>query len=83
MGGDILPDVEKIDPRSIQKDTVMLTERGYVVIRIKADNPGKWFFHCHIEFHAMDGKLSYKRISIYLIIEISIFSYFFPKDFHY
>lgn len=26
-----------------------------MVIRIKANNPGLWFLHCHIEFHATHG----------------------------
>ena len=59
MGGDKLPGVDKISSLSIQKDTVMLTRKGYVVVRIRTDNPGKWFFHCHIEFHAMDGKKAF------------------------
>jgi len=25
------------------------------VIRIRSDNPGKWFLHCHIEVHSLDG----------------------------
>ena len=25
------------------------------VIRIRSNNPGKWFLHCHIEVHALDG----------------------------
>ena len=55
MGGDKLPGVESIASSSIQKDTVMLPKDGYVVVRFRTNNPGKWFFHCHIEFHAMDG----------------------------
>jgi hypothetical protein len=26
-----------------------------VVIQFKADNPGWWFFHCHMAVHAHDG----------------------------
>jgi hypothetical protein len=25
--------------------------RGFVVLRIKADNPGAWLVHCHMEMH--------------------------------
>lgn len=25
------------------------------VIRLKTTNPGKWFIHCHIEVHAIEG----------------------------
>lgn len=38
-----------------RKDTINIPNGGYVVIRIKADNPGLWFLHCHIEFHATHG----------------------------
>ncbi|GFR64970.1 laccase-2 [Elysia marginata] len=38
-----------------RKDTIMVPSGGYVIIRIKADNPGTWFMHCHIELHSGDG----------------------------
>jgi len=28
---------------------------GYTVIRFTADNPGVWFFHCHIDWHLIMG----------------------------
>jgi uncharacterized cupredoxin-like copper-binding protein len=28
---------------------------GYAVIRFRADNPGVWPFHCHIDLHAASG----------------------------
>lgn len=28
---------------------------SYVVIRIRADNPGLWLIHCHLELHMLDG----------------------------
>ncbi|PVD18894.1 hypothetical protein C0Q70_21452 [Pomacea canaliculata] len=37
------------------KDTVALPNGGFVVIRFVADNPGIWFMHCHLEFHAEMG----------------------------
>ena len=37
------------------KDTVIVPFGGYVVIRFIADNPGWWFFHCHIEIHQLEG----------------------------
>ncbi|GAB0094395.1 Multicopper oxidase [Sergentomyia squamirostris] len=37
------------------KDTVTIPDGGYTIIRFKADNPGYWLFHCHIEFHAEIG----------------------------
>ncbi|XP_021372029.1 laccase-6-like [Mizuhopecten yessoensis] len=38
-----------------QKDTIIVPTHGYVVIRFKADNPGAWFFHCHIDLHNTNG----------------------------
>ena len=38
-----------------QKDTVIVPFGGYVAIRFAADNPGWWFFHCHIEIHQLEG----------------------------
>ncbi|XP_038051053.1 oxidoreductase OpS5-like [Patiria miniata] len=37
------------------KDTVPVPDGGYVVVRFKADNPGWWFFHCHVELHMLAG----------------------------
>lgn len=37
------------------KDTVTVPDGGYTVLRFKADNPGYWLFHCHIEFHVEVG----------------------------
>lgn len=37
------------------KDTVTVPDGGYTIVRFKADNPGYWLFHCHIEFHAEIG----------------------------
>lgn len=30
------------------KDTVLVHGNGYTIIRFYTDNPGYWFFHCHI-----------------------------------
>ncbi|XP_013180620.1 PREDICTED: laccase-5 isoform X2 [Papilio xuthus] len=37
------------------KDTLAVPNNGYVVIRLKADNPGYWLFHCHFIFHIVIG----------------------------
>lgn len=39
----------------MRRDTLYLRPNGYFVIRFKADNPGVWFFHCHIEWHLEQG----------------------------
>ncbi|GAB7339909.1 hypothetical protein MBLNU457_6435t2 [Dothideomycetes sp. NU457] len=38
-----------------RRDTVMLQDEAYAVIRFRADNPGVWAFHCHIETHVVSG----------------------------
>jgi L-ascorbate oxidase len=37
------------------KDTVTIPAGGYTIIRFIADNPGIWFFHCHLDFHSEVG----------------------------
>ena len=44
-----------IDQYTVRKDTVIVPAGGYVVINFKADNPGFWFLHCHIEVHQLQG----------------------------
>jgi iron transport multicopper oxidase len=38
-----------------RRDTIAVPPMGYVVLRFRADNPGVWFFHCHIDWHLMQG----------------------------
>jgi len=37
------------------KDTLQIAPMHYAVVRIKTDNPGYWFFHCHTERHFTRG----------------------------
>ncbi|KAG9857101.1 hypothetical protein KCU98_g1186, partial [Aureobasidium melanogenum] len=37
------------------RDTVYVPRRGYVILRIRADNPGIWMFHCHMLWHQASG----------------------------
>ncbi|KAH9508128.1 Laccase-6 [Bulinus truncatus] len=37
------------------KDTIIVPTGGYVIVRFKADNPGLWLIHCHIELHSTVG----------------------------
>jgi FtsP/CotA-like multicopper oxidase with cupredoxin domain len=52
-GGDNIPGLNLARPPL--KDTVIVPSGGYVILRFKADNPGIWFMHCHIEIHNLDG----------------------------
>ncbi|XP_042457751.1 L-ascorbate oxidase-like [Zingiber officinale] len=42
-----------VDP--IMKNTVAVHQYGWTAIRFRADNPGAWAFHCHIESHFFMG----------------------------
>ncbi|KAH8892032.1 hypothetical protein GQ53DRAFT_746474 [Thozetella sp. PMI_491] len=42
----------------MRRDTLVLFPNGNVVLRFKADNPGVWLFHCHIEWHVDSGLIS-------------------------
>ncbi|AOA62477.1 Ferro-O2-oxidoreductase [Komagataella phaffii CBS 7435] len=44
-----------IPENPMRRDTVYVNPQSYFVIRFKADNPGVWFFHCHIEWHLDQG----------------------------
>ncbi|KAK4153229.1 multicopper oxidase [Chaetomidium leptoderma] len=37
------------------RDTVVVMPNSHVVLRYKAENPGVWLFHCHIEWHVEMG----------------------------
>ncbi|KAK6192790.1 hypothetical protein SNE40_004203 [Patella caerulea] len=38
------------------RDTFILPGASYAVLRFVANNPGLWFFHCHIDGHVVQGK---------------------------
>ena len=48
-------DENTIDPKAPLKDTILIPAGGYAVVYFKADNPGWWFLHCHIEVHQLEG----------------------------
>lgn len=39
----------------MMRDTVEVLPNGYMVLRFTADNPGVWFFHCHVDWHLEQG----------------------------
>jgi iron transport multicopper oxidase len=39
----------------MKRDTVLVRPNGNLVLRFRADNPGVWLFHCHIEWHVVSG----------------------------
>ncbi|KAI3896072.1 hypothetical protein MKX03_005891 [Papaver bracteatum] len=59
-----------VDP--VERNTVGVPSGGWVAIRFRADNPGVWFMHCHLEIHTswglkmawlvLDGKLPTQKL---------------------
>ncbi|KAL1640208.1 hypothetical protein SLS58_007159 [Diplodia intermedia] len=56
-GGHYTPAAASLSPRPTpaRRDTVLVYPSGNFVIRFRADNPGVWLFHCHIEWHMASG----------------------------
>uniref|UniRef100_A0A0L0NVV1 L-ascorbate oxidase n=1 Tax=Candidozyma auris TaxID=498019 RepID=A0A0L0NVV1_CANAR len=48
-------DYEIFPKMPMQRDTVLVNPNGFIRIRFKADNPGVWFFHCHVDWHLEQG----------------------------
>ncbi|KAK1321863.1 Laccase-22 [Acorus calamus] len=42
-----------VDP--IERNTAAVPSGGWIAIRFRADNPGVWFMHCHLEVHTTWG----------------------------
>jgi len=49
VGNETLPAVP------MRRDTFMVNPNGNIVLRFRADNPGVWLFHCHVEWHVASG----------------------------
>ncbi|KAJ1900933.1 ferroxidase fet3 [Kickxella alabastrina] len=39
----------------IRRDTITVPPTAYAIVRFRADNPGVWLFHCHMQFHVEQG----------------------------
>ncbi|MBX9625609.1 MAG: multicopper oxidase domain-containing protein [Gemmataceae bacterium] len=44
------------------KGTVNVPAKSGLVVQWQATNPGRWFFHCHIEWHLMTGMARVIRV---------------------
>ncbi|XP_051122768.1 laccase-4-like [Andrographis paniculata] len=42
-----------VDP--VERNTISVPTGGWTAIRFRADNPGVWFLHCHLEVHTTWG----------------------------
>lgn len=49
------PPIAPDQPNPIRRDTVQIPSGESATLRFVADNPGAWFFHCHIEWHLEVG----------------------------
>lgn len=49
------PKGQNFPQNPLVRDTVMVNANGYVVLRFRANNPGVWFFHCHVDWHLEQG----------------------------
>ncbi|KAF2165202.1 multicopper oxidase [Zasmidium cellare ATCC 36951] len=41
--------------KPMRRDTFWVRPNGNFVVRFRADNPGIWLFHCHLEWHLASG----------------------------
>ena len=39
----------------LRRDVVIIPGEGFAVLKFRADNPGIWLLHCHIEWHLQAG----------------------------
>jgi len=44
-----------ISKSPVRRDTLMLQDKSWAVVRFRADNPGVWLWHCHTEMHVISG----------------------------
>ncbi|KAJ1426408.1 Multicopper oxidase, type 1 [Sesbania bispinosa] len=42
-----------VDP--VERNTLSVPNAGWIAIRFRANNPGVWFLHCHLEVHTTWG----------------------------
>lgn len=42
----------------IRRDTIMVQNHGHAVLRFRANNPGVWLLHCHVEWHVEAGLMA-------------------------
>ncbi|CEJ82224.1 Putative Iron transport multicopper oxidase FET3 [[Torrubiella] hemipterigena] len=49
---------DSLSKTPMRRDTMVVWPQGNIVLRFRADNPGVWLFHCHIEWHVVSGLLA-------------------------
>ncbi|KAJ1719225.1 ferroxidase fet3, partial [Coemansia biformis] len=51
----VLPPLRKSIGAPMRRDTLVISPYQYVRLRFRADNPGVWMFHCHMDTHFAAG----------------------------
>ncbi|BGP59358.1 hypothetical protein NBRC10512_005153 [Rhodotorula toruloides] len=47
---------QELDTKNpMRRDTFILPAYSWTILRFVADNPGMWFFHCHLTWHMASG----------------------------
>lgn len=49
------PDNLPLPEIPVKRDTVYVNGNSHFVIRFRADNPGVWLMHCHVDWHLTQG----------------------------
>ncbi|KAH9932264.1 Fet3 ferroxidase protein [Fomitopsis serialis] len=49
------PPINESQPNPMRRDTILAPPGGAYTFRVVMNNPGVWFFHCHIEWHLESG----------------------------
>ncbi|WVQ69566.1 uncharacterized protein L199_007786 [Kwoniella botswanensis] len=49
------PPINENQENPARRDTIVIPPTGSVTLRWRADNPGAWMFHCHIDWHLSSG----------------------------
>lgn len=49
------PPLRENQKNPVRRDTVAVPSGGSVTIRFRADNPGAWIMHCHMDWHLSAG----------------------------
>lgn len=53
--GDYDPLSDTLNLSGVRRDTVVVNTQSWLVLRFITNNPGVWFFHCHINWHLQSG----------------------------
>jgi len=57
-GGYFTGQYKNVSQTPVRRDTIMVQNHGHVVMRFRADNPGVWLLHCHVEWHVEAGLMA-------------------------